>query len=453
MKWMIFFLLWTGVANADPKSSTATAVQFPADSEFFILARNQTSTTQGSLFLMPVDSHNTCHQGQKSPHPLPKGVWVNYSTEDSSLRFLDNNNFDRVSFETADMTNAAYVKTRKPVVGTVDDKKFSELTSKPGWDNQLFDQLEKHVPLSGLATKMQATDLNQSCPKTPQRKDGRPCDAFKALDLPPELKQMIQNSAHKFHVPPALIASIMHNETNFDPFIENQEEKKICEGNAGSCSTYKWGRSFAQLGVTDAPLYGVDWNKFIPPPSSCAATAGKGQPVTSSCLQEMNKICASQTGPLRPINCPAAAVDAVAQKLSTLIPPDLKTALAHGNSLKTIDLAKVLTADEVSEVRNRAGMYNRGPRVYNGYAEYYRKNGKFPDNYGEAWSATKTCDSPSDKVGYRVLRNEFINRCYVWRVAGLCGDFPKTSLMSQYTEMFQNQVSSLQESKPTAGAK
>lgn len=446
MKWIIFFLLWTGIANADPKST----IQFPADSEFFILARNQTSAVEGSLFLMPINSHNTCNQVQKAPDPLPKGVWVNYSSRDPAFRFLDNNNFDRVSFETADMANAAYVKTRKPLVGTIDDKKFGEITSQPGWDKQLFGDLEKHVPLSGLATKLQANDLDQTCPKLPQRKDGKPCDAFKAIDLPPELKQMIQNSARKFHVPPALIASIMHNETNFDLFIENQEEKKICEENGGSCSSYKWGRSFAQLGVTDAPLYGVDWNKFISPPSSCAATAGKGQPVTSQCLQDMDKICASQNGSLRPINCPAAAVDAVAQKLATLIPSDLKTVLSRGKSIKKIDLTSVLTSDEITEVRNRAGLYNRGPRVYNGYAEYYRKNGKFPANYGEAWSATKTCDSPSDKIGYRVLRHEFINRCYVWRVAGLCGGFPKTSLMAQYTEVFQNQVSSLQESKPGA---
>jgi hypothetical protein len=425
----------------------AKNVQFPAGTEFFVLSRIKpiTSGQPWSLFLIPIrapiDNRCTKYKNEKTLDPKDQGAWLDVLPTQLDFRFFDNNDFDRVAFEVADIEKAVYVKTRKSIAGRQDPTAHARFTTRPDWNQRLFQSLDLYVPVSNRSTPLKANDVKNACPAVPQQKDGKPCVPEVAIDLPTPVRNFILNAAKRFSVPAAQIAATIHAETNFDLFRENESEKKLCdEAKSGMpCAPYKWGRSFAQLGLTDGAKYGLDWNQFLAPPAECLSVrkSAKSKPdsLRPDCLEKMITICARYSGEPQPINCPEAAINAVAQKLAAMIPSELKTTIEHKGRRSEIDLVPILTTDVVTAVRNRSGLYNRGPRVLNSYTETYRQLGRFPENYGEAWALDRTCESPTGAIGFKVLNREFINRCYVWKIAGLCGQLPKSSLYAQYEAM------------------
>lgn len=85
--------------------------------------------------------------------------------------------------------------------------------------------------------------------------------------------------------------------------------------------------------------------------------------------------------------------------------------------------AALINDDPVAEMRYIASVYNRGVRIERSFIA----SGKSitAKSYGELW-----------EVGAQGgLKGQYINRCYVYRTAGLCGGLGD-SLVAQYTKLF-----------------
>jgi hypothetical protein len=68
-------------------------------------------------------------------------------------------------------------------------------------------------------------------------------------------------------------------------------------------------------------------------------------------------------------------------------------------------------------MRYLAGHHNRQDRVFQSIEEHYRQKGRLPSEYGEAWGVAPVQGTPK----YGLLYGQCINRCYVEKIAGLCG--------------------------------
>ena len=107
------------------------------------------------------------------------------------------------------------------------------------------------------------------------------------------------------------------------------------------------------------------------------------------------------------------------------------------DKLRAIDIGSYLQQSEAETLRSKVSIYNRGPRIINSYVEFFDQKSRFPKSYGEAWTAVRVSETPTKEMGYQILSKEFVNRCYVWAVAGLCGETPKSSVIGQFHEQFK----------------
>ena len=298
----------------------------------------------------------------------------------------------------------------------------------------LFTSLDNYVPISNLNVPDMANDRNLNCPERPKRKNGQYCPHSPAFKIHGLLKEVLLEEAQKEGEDPALVASIIHHESLFDSFIENLHEKKKCLRDEKNCSPYRWGAGLAQLGKTDAPLYGLDWDKSIRKPRACR----KKNLLNEKCFRALMKKCKRyQDDKLQPLQCPRAAIRATVLKIKAMIPTSYKVQVVQNEEIIELDVAKALRQNKAEEIRNKIGLYNRSIKVVNSYVQYFDRYGEFPKFYGEAWSIPRTSQAPSRSMGFQMLTKEYINRCYVWELAGLCGEIPKKALYSQYQAVFQ----------------
>jgi len=358
--------------------------------------------------------------------------WVAYSKENPTGKIFDSNPIDHLARPTDQVNNALYIQFPYTLEIELDAHSLTEEMKKRMNEN-LFTSLDRYVPISNGNVIDVATDRNVSCPEIPKRKNGEDCLKAKAFRLPLELIQIIKEEAQKVAENPALVASIIQHESLFDVFTENLHEKNNCLSDETNCSPYRWGVGLAQLGKTDAGLYGLDWEKTLKKPSVC-----KGKDLTDKkCLETMLKSCkAYRNDSLRPINCPRAAIRAAALKIASMIPKYTPVWVKESGVISLKDLTPILKSNAIEEMRNKVGLYNRSIKVINSFVEFFDQNGEFPSSYGEAWSQPRTGQSPSISMGHQMLTKEYINRCYVWEVAGLCDKLPNDSLVVQFQEMF-----------------
>jgi hypothetical protein len=69
-------------------------------------------------------------------------------------------------------------------------------------------------------------------------------------------------------------------------------------------------------------------------------------------------------------------------------------------------------------MRYLAGHHNRQDMVFQSIEEFYRQHGRLPSEYAQTWG-TKRIGKATPK--YKLLYQECVNRCYVEKIAGLCG--------------------------------
>lgn len=399
--------------------------------ELYVLKRD------GSRFLVMVLEEQEKNSGSRVG-------WIEVNLDHPEVQFFTSKpDEDKIAFLTTDIEKTYYLKLNEDLPLTEDHKAFEILRKgNPSWNKNLFLGLDQYVPISNSGVAQASTDVTKSCPTHPQKKNGDPCAKRMAFDLPQDfLKEIVLvtqalNKETGSSIEPALVASIIHHETDFNLFAENLHEKKQCE--SGECSDYGWGKGFAQLGKTDSSPYGINWDIDPPKFRKCK----KGTPISSRCFDQVDSYCQKKfkNSKLMPYFCPRAAIKAVALKLSRLIPTVSEVYLRDGKgALYKTNLTPFLTQDKNTEIRNRVAAYNRRTaRVLNSYSQFIQQNGKGPSEFGEAWSTLRDGNNtPTRNIGYGMLTREFINRCYVWNVAGLCGEIPENSLIDSYRDQLK----------------
>lgn len=420
--------LRTGIVTAAAASCAITACaitataessangSFGAGTEFFVLDKKKSGHGNWEFFVTPASDPAA-------------GYWLTVNRRNASFFSEDE---DHLAFDTSNPQKALYVKALKPLKNARrDNQRFEQFTAAdPKWRDRYFTSLEKNLPMTGTATEEKATDLGRNkCTDIPQKKGGAPCEQSEALQLPTSLKEMIKRSAKGNDMPPELLAALIQAESKFDFWNENTDVRKKCKEDPTSCPKYKWERGLGQLGPTASAANGIDWNKSIGRPDECTPNF-----LNEKCVMALERKCQAQDeGPLKPYDCPSAAIEATARKLKSIRENQAD------EKLRPKSLAKHLQPKKptLESYRNLVGAYNRGPRVANAYAEYYRRHKEFPASYHDAWSVSRDPNTtPAKEIGYQILYKEYLNRCYVFSIAGICESLPETSLMKQFEAQF-----------------
>ncbi len=362
-----------------------------------------------------------------------KLVWVDYSLNNPTGKIFGPNPIDALARPTTNLKEALYIQFPFKVEATEDSASFSS-QHKARLKKYLFTSLDRYVPISNQNVPDIAEDYALACPERPKRKNGEFCHEARAFKLSKKLKSIIMEEANAVSEKPELVASIIQHESLYDVFSENLHEKNKCLKDEKNCSPYRWGVGLAQLGATDAALYGLDWNLKVKRPKACK----KAKITNDDCLNKLIKTCSKyKDHKFKPINCPRAAIRATALKIKAMIPSDVPAWVKEDGKVKLVNLSSKLQSSEVEKMRNQIGFYNRSIKVVNSFVEYYDTHGSFPLTYGAAWAMVRSPKSPSISMGYQMLTKEYINRCYVWELAGLCGDLPANSLISQYQKQLK----------------
>jgi hypothetical protein len=408
-----------------------------AGSEYFVLERKKLPHDFWEFFVIPIDKEN----GRPGDH----GMWVKYDPHSPNLMLMANDT-DRLAYNTTNPDQTVYIKALKDLEFVrQDDSHLLKLVSNPNWKDRFFGSLDKNMPMTGTHQEEKAKDRTEVCPVHPKKKSNQPCETFEAFELPPLLIKLIRAAAKRNHLDPAVLASLLHAETKFDFWLENQTAKASCDGKVKSekCSRYGWERGIGQIGTELSKKYGLDWHQATPKPNSC-----KEPPWNDRCLKELSKLCSKLQAKLKPYNCPGPAIEAAAKRLALGIAEVVKVKQTRNGIVRVINVTKQLRKHAGSPEYSRylVSAYNRGPRIANSYAEYFRQQervcqsegqchdeGKFPSSYDEAWVTQRDPKfTPSKGSGYQILNGEYINRCYVFSIAGICGDYPDVSLAKQY---------------------
>lgn len=411
---VLFSIFLSSLIFGGPSQSIITLEQ---RSEAFIL---KTTSKQALIFLL-----NGELKGQK--------VWVSKDVDPLSFKIYTKDSIDSLLKPTDDWKKAFYMTFSFSAKGKRQGDKLSPI-ERAYMEEHLFSRLENYVPISNAGVPELADDLNLACPKVPRKKNGESCPVGLAYKLPAFLIEEIRALAIKHNEDPILVASIIHQESQYDLFIDNDHERKKCLKLGRKCSPYRWGYGLAQLGRSDAALYGLNWDLKLKRDRKCKKKANL---MNEKCFMRMEEKCRKyKNSALKPINCPRAAIEAVVRKVKAMVPSKTTVWLEESNQVVYHNLSEEFTSDPIEEARVKVGLYNRAIKVVNSYVEYFDQHGRFPRFYGEAWAMPRTADSPSLSLGYQMLTKEYINRCYVWKVAGLCGEMPNSSLYKQYEGQF-----------------
>ena len=431
--------LSAAVSLANTPAATISE-ELPAGTEGLILER----TTEGpnaSRFRMLVVQGK--HKG--------KIVWLEEEPLNSSFNFYQTAN--GLSVQTLDLTEATFVRSKKPVAATIDLSaligQLDRVNKRPEVDcwEDLVD-LSKFYPVPKIKKPMplhSAQDRNQPCPKRPTRGNGRACPKTNpvSLDQSKLLRQYIAEAAADSNVPPAIVAALIAQESRFDPFAQNQSERARCQDpkNVDTCSEYGWSKGMSQIGSVIAAKYGLSWKEEFPEKTdSCRRSH-----VSDECIADLTKICDEHFAKYQryPMYCPKQSVAAMAMYLRDMIKRERPVNVLLRDSKNApsrevvLDLRYILTASRANLLRYIAGEYNRGPRVDNSIEEFFRQYGKAPIDYWQTWTTRRApSGTPSKEIGFHLLHGEFINRCYVWNVAGLCGDKTETTSLVHFYERY-----------------
>lgn len=243
---------------------------------------------------------------------------------------------------------------------------------------------------------------------------------------------------------PAIAMALTDQETFFHPMARNGGgDIGIAQFQLGTASaTLKYIQSQSDKG---SPLHkgnliekGLTW---VPPECASQRTSRVWKALSDSCFESIRKNCVSSDGKLvASLYCPQFALRLQAYHIKQICADpfyvNAKTgARASGPSDQTINLTEALMGDGdlAAEARFITSRYNRGARIYNSAVHYHHKHGKWPTahEYGQLWETQRP--AAFTRGGGRVdpaaggnLDGHTINRCYNWRITGLCGGIKDT---------------------------
>lgn len=230
---------------------------------------------------------------------------------------------------------------------------------------------------------------------------------------------------------PAILEASVHLETDFRPFLENEDEKTAAIRKYGSYSAAEkkrmeqdhneWGKGLCQFGPAAAKDYGLQWD------------APKPKSFTASNMEEYNKKYPNSVW-----NTEACLAAKARYMLDYVERDENHITLADGKEYHLKDY--VLKRGDEHAARALLSFFNRGVRYVNSLQAYYSRYGALPENYGQAWSARVCSDKsrckPPQRSGTKMLHTQHINRRHVLNGAGLCGEAPERSFFGQYSKNY-----------------
>ena len=368
-----------------------------------------------------------------------KYAWIPVVRERNKFHFYATDK--EQSYQTLNLKDTVYIRNHTKIGAYLDNKRL-----KPKNIHQYTSRYSDVFPIT-LSTdnkeKMLKSNEIKVCPQHPKKLSNKFCSHIpKRYKLPKHLIKAVQNTAKKFKIDPALLASIIHKESEFNPFSENKYEKKLCldkKRRGERCADYLWGQGLAQLGANNAKNYGMLWVNKMPRLKSC----GKRHIFYSKCFYSLESFCRKKYKKYKlwPNYCPRAGMRSIAQHIHYILNREHKILANSKNEKgrKIIDLMKHIKRNKAEKFRYVIAIYNRGMKPINSLEEHYRQHGKLPIWYDHAWNTKRELGkTPSSEIGFLLLHNQVINRCHVWQLAGLCGKNLSNTLIGQYTKYFKS---------------
>ena len=276
------------------------------------------------------------------------------------------------------------------------------------------------------------------CPYPPKRKNTVNCNVASPTDLnrhAPGYRDyvlgLILAATEKtkdfdpFGVDPGIVMSVLAQESWYNPMTTNQwKDTGIAQFQVETAkATVEYMRT---IGVNVPSSV----NTEIPP--DCHTTT-YNTPLSAACFKSLKAKCG--TAPYtQSLYCPGFGLELMAFHFLQI---QRRTVMVdHQNN--SYDVAMLLTPpdDFAAEIRHLTSVYNRGFRIYNSAYHSFLKNKVWPtaNRYGALWSAPRSGSESNDPYPGGSLTKHFINRCYVWAIAGICGGM-KNSLVSQYKDI------------------
>ncbi|MBT4762824.1 MAG: hypothetical protein HOO06_14115 [Bdellovibrionaceae bacterium] len=428
---------------------------FPPNSNLFILSKFQ---IKEDLFLIKVEVKNRNTSSKK--------YWLQVDMNNLPGKLLTNDLRDLLAFPTHNLYNAYYINTTREVIlysDSLDWNNIYDNFSEVGDPEHLKHKFKNKLTSSGSGKPILTTDRYESCPIVPQKRNGELCiqplkqKQVIAYTLNKKLKEFVIAASKEAGIEPELLAAMIHQESHWNPFLENTWEKKICKNKDKNsdpkekCSDYRWSRGLGQFGKSISKTYGIDWGtdsfKFQRP-KACGRNYKKARSL--ACTNSLIKLCKIfeneiQTGSRKamPFICPESMIHATAQHLKDAFMGEIPVWITdtNGKIIKE-DIHPLIFKSSAESMRARIAYFHRGVRLINSYVDFYDTNGDWPKTYGEAWAGSQRRDESktevSEQIGYDNLNRHFINRCHIWKLAGLCGEIPKESLIGKYKIEFAN---------------
>lgn len=384
-----------------------------------------------------------------------KGVktWIKVRENDPRFKFYEA--VDSLSSQTLDITKATHIRSTQNFSGLYDITGSLHFEIPPHLEAPRANcNLEEHFPISlssdpraskARPLKVSLVDKRpvNPCPNRPTQANGKPCVKTLPVALPKnsKLRQYILEAAEQVGINPAFIAAMIAQESQFRILVENKQEKEACRDPA-KCPKYGWSKGMIQFGRMMSDEYGLDWEPEIP--TNIPECNKNGS--SDACVVAVDQYCEATfiSRDKKPATfCPRQALVGFSRYIKDILERERKIRVKIKDTKKNeveavIDLSHIINEKPADQLRYAAGDYNRGPRVDNSIEQYFQQKGTAPPHFGHTWAVRRNPDeTPSKDMGYRILNNEYINRCYVWNIAGLCGNqFPPNSLATYYSKVF-----------------
>lgn len=265
--------------------------------------------------------------------------------------------------------------------------------------------------LGNNVQKMNALDpASQQCTQIPARRDPSVLCDFTRPTVPAARRalylQYIVEAANTHNVHPALIMASIAVETSFaGALLENESEKRAYLAGGGHRS-YRWGKGIGQFGASNAADFNLNWYAPEPANEQAAWAATYNQ--------------APAAGTAWSIWSPRGSILAKAIYLRRFLNRQFTDHVRASDGTATEDTYRVdhlYRFEPARKFRYVVGMYNRGLMPVNSLKEGYRQNSLVPRDYLQAWNVPRLEQTPASSI----LHREYINRCHVAKVNGVCG--------------------------------
>ncbi|MEN9722823.1 MAG: hypothetical protein RJB38_809 [Pseudomonadota bacterium] len=239
-----------------------------------------------------------------------------------------------------------------------------------------------------------------SCAKDPLPQEKRELFYKWILDAVNEQNERARAEG-KLEIHPATVMSLLTAESFGDPILQTRDG----------------GKGLLQFSNSEvSKIAGMDYRASRPRSEKIAFSEAFNRPLRIQ--KDKNGV----ETPIYSVWSPKGSIIGIVRKLSLDLnrehwvhPRDAKGASI--DNAPPIDAGLLFRGSLVHSSRYLAGYYNRQSRVFNSVEEFYRQTGTLPRDYGQAWSAEREFRSTP-----ALLNQECINRCYVEKIAGLCGN-------------------------------